>query len=255
MNFRTTVTRGARLALISALALVAAGCAEQLDRLSQIGKSPKMTPIENPTAQKGYAPITMPMPAPVALQGHPNSLWRPGGRDFLKDQRTNNVGDIVTVTIKIEDKASVNNSSTRTRATTENDSASALLGYQQSLGRILPQAIDPTNLLDIEGTTNNKGTGAIERNETINLKVAAVITQRLPNGNLVIQGRQEVRVNYETRDLIVSGIIRPEDITTNNTISHEQIAEARIAYGDRGQMTDMQQPRFGTQILDIIYPF
>jgi len=197
----------------------------------------------------------MPMPAPVALQGHPNSLWRPGGRDFLKDQRASNVGDIVTVTIKIEDKATVSNSSTRTRDNSESSSASALLGYQNSLNRILPQAVDPTNLLDIQGNTNNKGIVAIERNESINLKVAAVITQRLPNGNLVIQGRQEVRVNFEMRELNVNGVIRPEDITTNNTVSHEQIAEARIAYGGRGQLTDVQQPRYGLQLLDVLYPF
>ena len=132
---------------------------------------------------------------------------------------------------------------------------SAMLGYQSSLHQILPEAIDPTNLVDLDSSGSTEGAGQVNRDETIELRVAALVTQVLPNGNLVIAGHQEVRVNFELRDLKVAGIIRPEDITSANTIEFDQIAEARIAYGGRGQITDVQQPRYGQQVFDILWPF
>jgi len=129
------------------------------------------------------------------------------------------------------------------------------LGYETSLNRLLPEAINAGNLLDIDSATNSNGNGQISRDEKIEVKIAAVISQVLPNGNLVIHGRQEFRVNYEARELQIAGIIRPEDISSTNTIVYEKIAEARIAYGGRGQISDLQQPRYGQQVLDILFPF
>ena len=237
--------------------LVAAGLSacNALNRISEIGQEPKFSAIENPTTRPGYKPISMPMPAPVQAVHNPNSLWRKGSRAFFKDQRASQIGDIVTVTVAVDDQADIENETTRTRTTDEDTDAIALLGYQGALNSILPEAVNPNSLLDINSATTNTGTGTIERNESITLQVAAVVTQVLPNGNLVLHGRQEMRVNYEVREIQIAGVIRPQDINNQNTITHQQIAELRVAYGGRGQISDFQQPRYGTQIIDIIFPF
>ncbi|MDH3594033.1 MAG: flagellar basal body L-ring protein FlgH [Rhodospirillales bacterium] len=244
----------ARIAGVALIALALGAC-NILPRLAQIGRAPDLSRIENPAGLAGKQPVQMPMPPTVEVARQPNSLWRPGSQQFLKDQRAAKEGDIVTVNIEIQDKAQISNTTTRSRIAAEDSSMSAMLGYQSSLHQILPEAIDPTNLVDLDSSGSTEGAGQVNRDETIELRVAALVTQVLPNGNLVIAGHQEVRVNFELRDLKVAGIIRPEDITSANTIEFDQIAEARIAYGGRGQITDVQQPRYGQQVFDILWPF
>ena len=243
-----------RIFSVFAIASVLTGC-NALNRLADVGGEPPMTTIQNPTKSPNYRPVTMPMPRAQPIAHQPNSLWRSGSRAFFKDQRAAHVGDILTVLISIDDTAEITNTTTRSRENTEDASINALFGYETSLSRVLPEAINPGSLIDLDSQTSNAGAGTIERGETIELKVAAIISQKLPNGNLVLHGRQEVRVNYEVRDLQIAGIIRPEDITSSNTISCEKIAEARIAYGGRGHISDVQQPRYGTQVIDILFPF
>lgn len=214
-----------------------------------------MTNIQNPMHKQGYRPVSMPMPAPVTAHREPNSLWRPGSRAFFKDLRATRIGDLVTVVIQIDDKGELDNNSVRSRDNTEGADAPAILGYETSLSKVLPDAINPGNLLEISSNSNSNGDSSIDREEQIDLELAAVVTQVLPNGNLVILGRQETRVNYEVRELQITGVIRPEDITSQNTISYEKIAEARLAYGGRGFMSDVQQPRYGQQIIDVLFPF
>jgi flagellar L-ring protein precursor FlgH len=236
-------------------AALLSGCGDMVARLADVGKEPAMTQIQNPVHAPNYHPVSLPMPQTAMLTPNPNSLWRPGARGFFKDQRASRVGDILTVLISIADSAQLDNSTQRTRDNKENAKANAFLGIEQHLGSVLPKAVDPSNLVDLNSTSNSTGTGTIDRKEAINLKVAAVVTQRLPNGNLVLAGRQEVRVNFEVRQLQIRGVIRPEDITADNTISYEKIAEARISYGGKGQITDVQQPRYGQQVYDILWPF
>ncbi len=157
--------------------------------------------------------------------------------------------------IDIDDQAAISNTTTRNRANSDTAKIPKVLGFETDFSQVLPDAVDPNNLVDFNSTTSNSGAGTVNRTEDIELKIAAVVTQVLPNGNLVIHGRQEMRVNFEVRELQVAGIIRREDITSTNTIKFDQIAEARIAYGGRGQITDVQQPRYGQQIFDIIFPF
>ncbi len=244
------------LRVLAAAVMVTAlsGC-NLFSRLSEVGSEPALTSIRNPATLHGNQPIQMPMPAPVEAVHHPNSLWRPGSRAFFKDQRANQVGDILTVNIEIDDSASLNNSTTRSREAGEGAALSAFLGYESLLSDIFPDAVDPDNLVNLDSDSNSSGTGAVQRQEDIKFELAAIVTQVLPNGNLVIGGRQEVRVNYEVRQIQVAGIVRPEDIRSDNTIPYDKVAEARIAYGGRGQLSDLQQPRYGQQIYDILWPF
>jgi len=227
------------------------GCAA-LDRLKTIGQAPPLSAVDNPTARPGYKPVQMPMPAAQPASYNPNSLWRNGSRAFFKDQRAHQVGDILTVQVNITDKAIIANETQRSRDTKEDSGIDNFFG--KSKVPIVNSAV-PTRIFTSDSTTQMDGKGSVNRSEALQTNVAAVVTQVLPNGNLVVEGRQEIRVNFEIRELIVAGIVRPEDIQSDNTIDSSKIAQARIAYGGRGQLTDVQQPRYGQQVLDVILPF
>ncbi len=194
----------------------------------------------------------MPMPTPQPASYSPNSLWRNGSRAFFKDQRAHQVGDILTVKVKITDKATLENETSRSRKNNEDSGVDNFFG--KSKVPIMNSAV-PTRIFTADSNASSDGKGAIERKEELQTNIAGVVTQLLPNGNLVVEGRQEIRVNFEIRELIVAGIVRPEDIESDNTIDSSKIAQARIAYGGRGQITDVQQPRYGQQALDIMLPF
>lgn len=240
--------------LAAVLSFALGGC-NLANRLAAIGEEPALSRIEDPTTLRDYKPVALPMPPPEPVVRHANSLWRPGARQFFKDQRARRIGDILTVNVDIKEKAALNNTTERSRNSKETADLPSFLGYEGALNRILPNAISNQALVDMGSDSGSKGSGKIQRDETISLKVAAVVTQILPNGNLVIQGRQEVRVNYEVRELQVTGVVRPEDIASTNSVNHTQIAEARIAYGGRGQVSDLQQPRYGQQLFDIVFPW
>ncbi|HEY4345107.1 MAG TPA: flagellar basal body L-ring protein FlgH [Parvibaculum sp.] len=248
------IRRALGFAAAATLAAALAGCSA-MDRIDQIGAAPALAPISNPTTSPGYRPVTMPMPAPEQVVYQPNSLWRAGSRAFFRDQRASKVGDILTVIINIADSAKVDNATKRSRANSETAALPNFLGLESKLKNVLPDAVDPTALVDASSGGSSAGTGSVDRKESVELTIAGVVTQVLPNGNLVIEGRQEVRVNFEVRELLIAGIVRPEDISNTNTILHTQIAEARISYGGRGQISDVQQPRYGQQLYDVIMPF
>ncbi len=238
-----------RLVVASIAASLLSGCAA-VDRLKSIGEPPKLTAINNPTARPGYKPVQMPMPAAQPASYNPNSLWRNGARAFFKDQRAHQIGDILTVTVNITDKAIMDNETQRSRASNDDSGVSNLFGLKKFLGTQLPGRIVTT-----DSTTSLDGKGSVNRSEALQTNVAAVVTQVLPNGNLVVEGKQDIRVNFEMRELVVAGIVRPEDIQSDNTIDSSKIAEARISYGGKGQITDVQQQRYGSQLLDVLLPF
>ncbi|MDI9409641.1 MAG: flagellar basal body L-ring protein FlgH [Candidatus Pacebacteria bacterium] len=248
-----SLTRPMTLVLcLSLLAAQMSGCANY-ERLAGLGEAPPLSKIKNPLAVAGYQPITMPMPAAIAPDRQANSLWRAGSRTFFKDLRANRVGDIVTVVIAINDGGKLSNSSSSGRSSKETSFLGNLFGLQKALPKDITDSLP--GLADTGSTSAQSGAGTINRTEQINVRLAAIITQVMPNGNLVLEGKQEMLVNFEARDLKIAGIIRPEDISQQNTVSYDSIAEARISYGGRGQLTNVQQPRYGNQILDIILPF
>lgn len=250
-----------KIASMTVLAGMLSGCGA-VGHLKAVGKPPKMTAMDqtpSPAVQSSIglqgannragadaAPVTPP-PAPSA------SLFRTGAGAIFRDQRAGRVGDILTIRINVADRAAVDNTTTRSRGGTEKSGIASLLGLQTPLAKLT--GTDTSTLVDTNSTSQSTGAGNTSRSETINMTVAATVVGVMPNGNLVIRGKQEVRVNFELRELVVSGIVRPEDIARDNSIRHSQIAEARISYGGRGQLTDAQQARWGQQIYDALFPF
>ncbi|KKC35505.1 flagellar L-ring protein FlgH [Devosia epidermidihirudinis] len=241
-----------KLTTLLTLTAVLAGC-NTTDRLANVGNAPPLSAIQDPTTMAGYQPIHMPMPEAIADTYQANSLYRTSAKGFFKDERAHRIGDILTVIVTIDDSAKIANTTQATRASSNSAGMGGILG--NAIKDASGGTINPSAAVDFTSGINNKGNGSVNRSESLATSVAAVVTQVLPNGNLVIEGRQEVRVNFEVRDLIVAGIVRPSDIQANNTIRSSKIAEARIAYGGRGQITDVQQPRYGQQVMDAILPF
>jgi len=240
--------RTLKLLLVLGAAGLLAGCSTY-QRLSELGSSgPKLAPITNPAPSQ---PVSVPMPQPPAEPRGANSLWQPGARSFFHDPRASRIGDILTVTISVADAAKLSNSTSRTRTNSDDANLTNFFGLEKSL----PSSMDPTSLVKMGSDTSNVGAGSVDRSEQINLTLAALVTQVLPNGNMVIAGHQQVRVNGELRDLLVSGIVRTEDITSANTVDLTQIAEARISYGGKGTVSDVQEPRLGSQLFDILMPW
>jgi flagellar L-ring protein precursor FlgH len=248
------ISRALRLATPLLAGLLLSGCGA-LQRLSEVGRPPEMTKTADPTKDPNWRPVSMPMPARETASIEANSLWRPGSRAFFKDQRAAQVGDIVTVLVNIADTANVENASAATRSGSETMGVPNLFGLEGALPTMLGKAVSAATLVSASSANGNTGTGTIKRLETVTLRLAGVITQVLPNGNLVVAARQEMRVNSELRELQVSGVIRPQDIASDNTVSHDRMAEARISYGGRGQLTEVQTARYGQQVLDILLPF
>jgi flagellar L-ring protein FlgH len=249
LRFRLSPDLSLKPLAVLALAMPAlAGCAATQDALL----GPKMDPMR-------YTPLVeaeqQVIPAHEAPRSTSASLWKTGARTFFSDQRASKVGDIITVLITIDDNANITNDTTRERKTSNNMGVSHFLGLENSIGRILPKAFDPANAIQTNADSQLTGTGQIQRKDQINLTIAAVVTKVMSNGNMVIQGKQQVKTNNDLRELTVAGVVRPEDITSANTINHTQIAEARIAYGGKGDMVRTNTAPGGQALLETFSPF
>ena len=242
---------------IPLLALAALAPLAACSHIEEAVKGPTMAPMGYPAELVGEDQV---MTLASSRGGVPqaasaNSLWRSGARAFFFDQRASKVGDILTVLITINDNANIENETAASRTGTNTAGITNFLGLESTLGKILPKAFNPATAINTNSSLANSGTGTITRQDQINLTIAAVVTKVLPNGNLVIQGRQEVKTNQNLRELTVAGIVRPEDITSANTINHTQIAEARIDYGGRGDLAAVQKTPGGTALLQRFAPF
>ncbi|WP_240007052.1 flagellar basal body L-ring protein FlgH [Pseudaquidulcibacter saccharophilus] len=245
-----------KLIVIASLSLLATGCASTVDEIKNAGKPPALTPIQDPQmAAAGRRQVVMPMPDATDNRTSSNSLWRAGAKQFFADPRASKIGDILTVNVTINDNAQMNNTTTGKESSTKSGGVSNFFGLEKLPGKILPSGYDPANMIGTSSAGAFSGSGVVNRQEKMSLTVAALVTQVLPNGNLVVAGRQEVRVNNEIRELLVSGIVRPQDISSANTVLHTQMAEARISYGGRGQLSKYNKQPVGQQILETISPF
>ena len=257
---KNTTNKYRKIGIILACATALPACSAA-ERINQIGSPPPLTRIKNPVENVNYRPVRLPMPAVKPVVHQANSLWRSGARAFFDDQRAKDIGDILTIKVDITDKATIANTTTQTRAGTEDTSITRLAGVAAKVAKfagaipLLGLNIDPENLVDTSSKSSYTGNGTVDRAEVLEVSIAAIVTQILPNGNMVLEGKQEIRVNNEVRVLLVAGIIRPEDISATNTVDSAQMAEARISYGGRGPLTEVQAPRYGQQFFDIIMPF
>jgi flagellar L-ring protein precursor FlgH len=245
-------TRYSRLLLALAASSMLNACAMKLDQLEEVGQPPKHMQVQDPTQKIGYQPMSWPSPDPEPpSRRYSNSLWQPGARAFFRDQRAARVGDVLRVRVQIDDQAQLVSNFQRQRRAGEDVQAPAVFGLEDKF----PFGANPQQLLDITTNTNANTIGRLNRQDKVETQISAVITQVLPNGNYVIEGTQEVRVNYDIRQLEVKGIVRPQDIDSSNTVDSSQIAEARISYGGRGVLTRGTQQRWGTELLDVLSPF
>lgn len=238
-----------RPVFIALIAVTACG------RLEQVGKAPAFTPLEG--SYQHHAMYSTPLPEDLPPEGPTDvsSLWTAGRSSLFGDRRAAQRGDILTVVIEIDDKAEISNSTGRSRAGSESMGMPSLFGIPQRLDEPLPEGASMAEAVSTNGASSYKGSGNVSRNEKLTLRVAATVVEELANGVLRIEGQQEVRVNYELRELLISGYVRPIDISRQNEITYDKIAGARISYGGRGQITDVQQPRYGQQVADILLPF
>jgi len=229
-----------KLMLILSL-MVLGGCAQDA---SDVLRGPQLSPVGDGLRTQAYPiPVTPRVHTPVSFR----STWD-DGTDLYRDPRARRVGDVVTVVISMQDKAKLDNKTDRSRDSQIKvglDWLANIAGWQDT----------GQGNANLSSSTSTKGAGQIDRTEDIKLSVAAIVTDVLPNGNMMISGSQEFRVNAEMRVLNVGGIVRPRDISRGNTISYEKIAEARVSYGGRGRLTDVQQPAWGQRIYDAVAPF
>lgn len=212
--------------------------------------SPVSTNEHNAMMSPGLPLISSSQPRVVRA-----SLWSGERQSLLGDRRAIQQGDILTVVIEIDERAEISNATDRSRSGSESLGIPGLFGLPQRLDEQLPDGASSAEAVSINSSSSSSGDGSVRRNEKLTLRVAATIVDVLPNGVLSIAGSQELRVNFEMRELLVTGYVRPEDISRQNEITYDKIASARVSYGGRGQITDTQQPRIGQQVLDAILPF
>ncbi|MGB3553143.1 MAG: flagellar basal body L-ring protein FlgH [Jannaschia sp.] len=239
------------LTTLAILALAVTGCG----RLADVGQAPELTPIA-----QGNEHVAMAAPLPVAAVADDGpfdaaSLWTGGRQSLLGDRRARQRGDILTVVIEIDEAAEINNTTNRSRSGSESLGVPNLLGIPQRIDERLPDGASLGSAVSTDSQSASQGRGGVRRQERLTLRIAATVLGVLPTGVLQIEGRQEVRVNFELREMLVTGYVRPEDVSRQNEITYDKIASARISYGGRGQISDMQQPRYGQQVADILLPF
>lgn len=245
---KPALARASAVAVTGLFMLCTGGCANDI---ADFNRQPALSAVGSGLLADRVPLPAEPAPQPAYRPG--NSIWQDASADLFRDPRARKIGDVVTVKISIKDKATLDNNSKRSR-----DAKSSLkpkIGYDFQTTGGLAHSGDMSVDAQVDAETSTDSKGGITRSEKIELLIAAVVTGVLPNGNLIVSGSQEVRVNFEVRELSVAGIVRPRDISTDNSIEYDKVAEARISYGGRGRITEVQQPAVGQQLFDLLTPF
>lgn len=243
------------MSLVTKSLIFAAFTVAACGRLDHLGKPPSFTPSEESREQVAMLWPGLPLHTQPQRTVDRSSLWSGGQHSLLGDQRAIKKGDIMTVVIELDEEAEISNNTNRERSGTENLAVPHLFGVPQRVQDSLPDGASLDEAVGIESEASSSGRGSVRRNEKLTLRIAATVIDVLPNGVLSISGSQELRVNFELRELLVAGYVRPQDISRQNEITYDKIASARVSYGGRGQITDVQQPRYGQQVLDTLLPF
>lgn len=224
-------------------------------RMDHLGKAPSFTPANETPEHVAMLYQGLPAQTHARRTVDGASLWSGSQQSLLGDRRAIKRGDILTVVIEIDEEAEISNDTQRSRSGSETLNVPQLLGLPQRLDQKLPDGASSAEAVELGSSSASGGKGSVKRSEKLELRVAATVVDVLPNGVLAINGTQELRVNFELRELLVTGYVRPQDISRQNEITYDKIASARVSYGGRGQITDMQQPRYGQQLLDVVLPF
>ena len=223
--------------------------------LDQVGRAPQFSPLDNSFQHSAMYATPMPQNSRAAGPMDDSSLWAAGSDSLFGDRRANHRGDILTVVIEIDDSAELTNSSDRNRSGQEKMGVGSLFGIPQRIDAGAANGATLAEAVDANSSSIFSGSGNVSRQEKLTLRIAATVIEELPNGVLRIEGQQEVRVNFELRELLITGFVRPIDISRQNEITYDKIAGARISYGGRGLISNAQQPRYGQQISDVLLPF
>ncbi len=232
-------------------------CSYTLNRLKNVGRPPEFAQIKVPQVDSDQGSENL------VTQDHKdsirktNSLWKPGSSTtFFRDNRSWKVGDILKVSVKIQDNATLNNKTTNDKKDNSKTLLGTFFGKEKVIRNVLSSSKNSTgDLANFGSNSGFQGAGGISRKEDINIEIAAIVSQILPNGNMIIRGHQEIRVNFELREISIAGIVRPRDIDANNSVSSDKVAEARISYGGRGINTDVQKPGVANEVVNIVSPF
>ncbi|MDP2086929.1 MAG: flagellar basal body L-ring protein FlgH [Gemmobacter sp.] len=231
--------------------ILIAGCGQ----LQDVGRAPGFSPLEGSYAHHAMYSSPFPETSDPSAPSDAASLWTSTRASLFGDRRAARRGDILTVVIEIDERAEISNATDRSRTGNSSMSMPQLFGLPQRLNEKLPPGASMADAVKTQSASTFSGDGSVARKEKLKLRVAATVVENLPNGVLRIEGQQEVRVNYELRELVVTGYVRPGDISRQNEITYDKIAGARVSYGGRGQISDVQQPRWGQQIADHLLPF
>lgn len=234
-----------KLATGCSIVAILSGC-HLVERLASVNEAPELSQIQNPKEAANYQPVSIPMPDARGRHKEANSLWQIGSKAFFKDQRANKVGDVITVVVSID------NTQTMDMSPEINRTSQSSLNYKKFFlftNDYLPGEVD------LSSNPSLKGKGKYNVSDKVAFTIASVVTQVLPNGSLIVQGRREVRLMNEVREMSIIGVVRREDVLANNTIESDKIAELRVSYGGRGDLSDTMRAPWGQQILNQVAPF